>query len=164
MILPLHSLPFPVVYPKVSYLAHYFSLSTQLLAKWSLRIPSYIICMLMTTRYRSLLQILLYLLNLSPQLSLTYSPRWTRTNCFWIHHKLNLTLNNNISNFLILQINLSASQSESWLHLWLWHVFDQIISVSKSSYPRHLSNSSSSPSFCSHSSCKLTCLQQTLLL
>ena len=58
--------------------------------------------------------------------------------------------------------------SQSWLHLWLWHVFlwtnqlcFQILSFS---HPRHPSNSSSSSSFCSHSPCKFTCLQQTWLL
>ena len=58
--------------------------------------------------------------------------------------------------------------SQSWLHLWLWHVFlwtnqlcFQILSFS---HPRHPSNSSSSSSFCSHSPCKFTSLQQTRLL
>ena len=58
--------------------------------------------------------------------------------------------------------------SQSWLHLWLWHVFlwsDQL-SVQILSFPlsRHSSYLSSSSSFCSHSSCKFTCLQQTWLL
>ena len=66
MIPSLHTLLFPVVYPKVPYLAHSFSLSIQLLlARWSQKIPSNIICMLMTPSCTSLslLQILLYLLK-----------------------------------------------------------------------------------------------------
>ena len=44
MIPSLHSLLFPVVYPKVPYLAHYFLLSILLLfARWSQKIPSNII-------------------------------------------------------------------------------------------------------------------------
>ena len=70
--------------------------------------------------------------------------------------------------------NLSLSNdiipvcSQSWFHLWLWHVFlwsNQLcIQILSFSYPRHPSNSSSSSSFYSHSSCKFTCLQQTWLL
>ena len=69
MIPSLHSLLFPVVYPKVPYLAHYFLLSILLLfARWSQKIPSNIICMLMTPSCTSLslLQILLYLLTHLP--------------------------------------------------------------------------------------------------
>ena len=48
MIPSLHSLLFLVVYPKVPYLAHSFSLSIQfLLARWSQKIPSNTICTLM---------------------------------------------------------------------------------------------------------------------
>ena len=58
--------------------------------------------------------------------------------------------------------------SQSWLNLWLWHVFlwsNQLcIQILSFSYPRHPSNSSSSSSFYSHSSWKFTCLQQTRLL
>ena len=58
--------------------------------------------------------------------------------------------------------------SQSWLHLWLWHVFlwsNQLcIQILSFSYPRHPSNTSSSSSLYSHSSCKFTCLQQTWLL
>ena len=114
MIPSLHSLLFPVVYPKVPYLAHSFLLSTLLLlTRWSQKIPSNIICMLMTPSctYLSLLQILLYLLIHLPPLSLTSSPGWTWTNCSSIHLKLNffsLAQNNNVLNFLILQTYLSA--------------------------------------------------------
>ena len=107
MISSLHTLLFPVVYPKVSYLAHSFLLSIQLLsARWSQKIPSNIICTLMTPSCTSLslLQILLYLLKHLPPLSMTFSPGWTWTNCFSIHLKLNffsLAQNNNVSNFLI---------------------------------------------------------------
>ena len=107
MIPSLHSLLFPVVYPKVPYLAHSFSLSIQLLlARWSQKIPSNIICTLMTPSCTSLslLQILLYLLKHLPPLSMTFSPGWTWTNCFSIPQKLNffsLAQNNNVSNFLI---------------------------------------------------------------
>ena len=62
MIPSLHFLLFPVVYPKVPYLAHSFSLSIQLLlARWSQKIPSNIICTLMTPSCTSLslLQLLL---------------------------------------------------------------------------------------------------------
>ena len=72
MIPSLHSLLFPVVYPKVPYLAHSFSLSIQLLsARWSQKIPSNIICTLMTPSCTSLshLQILLYLLKHLPPLT-----------------------------------------------------------------------------------------------
>ena len=58
--------------------------------------------------------------------------------------------------------------SQSWLHLWLWHVFlwtNQLsVQILSFSHPRHPSNPSSSSSFCSHSPCKFTCLQQTWLL
>ena len=107
MIPSLHFLLFPVVYPKVPYLAHSFSLSIQLLlARWSQKIPSNIICTLMTPSCTSLslLQLLLYLLKHLPPLSMTFSPGWTWTNCFSIHQKLNffsLAQNNSISNFLI---------------------------------------------------------------
>ena len=83
MIPSLHSLLFPVVYPKVPYLAHYFLLSILLLfARWSQKIPSNIICMLMTPSCTSLslLQILLYLLTHLPPLSMTFSPGWIWTN------------------------------------------------------------------------------------
>ena len=107
MIPSLHSLLFCVVYPKVPYLAHSFSLSIQLLlARWSQKIPSNIICTLMTPSCTSLslLQLLLYLLKHLPPLSMTFSPGWTWTNCFSIHQKLNffsLAKNNSVSNFLI---------------------------------------------------------------
>ena len=75
------------------------------------------------------------------------------------------------SNKLISQQWYHPSQflcSQSWLHLWLWHVLlwsNQLcIQILSFSYPRHPSNSSSSSSFYSHSSCKFTCLQQTWLL
>ena len=102
-----HSLLFRVVYPKVPYLAHSFSLSIQLLlVRWSQKIPSNIISTLMTPSCTSLslLQMLLYLLNHLPPLSMTFSPGWTWTNCFSIHQKLNffsLAQNNSVSNFLI---------------------------------------------------------------
>ena len=114
MIPSLHSLLFPVVYPKVPYLAHYFLLSILLLfARWSQKIPSNIICMLMTPSCTnlSLLQILLYLLTHLPPLSMTFSPGWIWTNYSLIHQKLNffsLAQNNNVSNFLILLTYLSA--------------------------------------------------------
>ena len=107
MIPSLHSLLFLVVYPKVPYLAHSFSLSMQLLlARWSQKIPSNIMYTLMTPSCTSLslLQILLYLLKHLPQLSMTFSPGWTWTNFFSIPQKPNffsLAQNNNVSNFLI---------------------------------------------------------------
>ena len=107
MIPSLHSLLFLVVYPKVPYLVHSFSLSIQLLlARWSQKIPSNIICTLMTPSCTSLslLQLLLYLLKHLLPLSMTFSPGWTWTNCFSIHQKLNffsLAQNNSVSNFLI---------------------------------------------------------------
>ena len=114
MVPSLHSLLSPVVYPKVPYLAHFFLLSILLLlTRWSQKIPSNIICTLMTPSCTSLslLQILLYLLTHLPPLSLTFSPGWTWTNYYSIHQKLNffsLAQNNNVSNFLILQAYLSA--------------------------------------------------------
>ena len=116
MIPPLHSLLFPVVYPKVPYLAHSFLLSILLLlVRWSQQIPSNTICMLISMTPScislSLLQILLYVLKHLPPLSLTFSPGWTWTNCSSIHLKLNFSLlaqNNSVSNFLILQTYLSA--------------------------------------------------------
>ena len=127
----------------------------------------------------SLLQILLYVLKHLPTLSLTFFPGWTWTNCSSTHLKLNffsLAQNNSASNFLILQTYLSAMISSQSVplpailasSLTLWHVFFwtnklcfQILSFS---HPRHPSNPSSSSSFCSHSSCKFPCLQQTWLL
>ena len=82
MIPNLHSLLFPVVYPKIPYLAHFFLLSILLLlARWSQKIPSNTICTLMTPSCTSLslLQILLYLLKLWPPLSLTFFPGWNWT-------------------------------------------------------------------------------------
>ena len=114
MIPSLHSLLFPVVYPKVPYLAHSFLLSILLLlARWSQKIPSNTICTLMTPSCTSLslLQILLYVLKHLPPLSLTFFPGWTWTNCSSILLKLNFFLlaqNNSVSNFLILQTYLSA--------------------------------------------------------
>ena len=147
MIPSLHYLLFPVVYPKVPYLAHSFLLSILLLlARWSQKIPSNTICTLMTPSCTSLslLQILLYVLKHLPPLSLTFFPGWTWTNCSSIHLKLNFFLlaqNNSISNFLILQTYLSAmisSQSVPLLtilasSLTLTCLFsEQINSVSKS--------------------------------
>ena len=55
MIPSLHFLLSPVVYPKVPYLAHFFLLSILLLlARWSHKIPSNIICTLMTPSCTSL--------------------------------------------------------------------------------------------------------------
>ena len=114
MIPSLHSLLFPVMYPKVPYLAHSFLLSILLLsARWSQKIPSNTICTLMTPSCTSLslLQILLCVLKHLPPLSLTFFPGWTWTNCSSIHLKLNffsLAQNNSVSNFLILQTYLSA--------------------------------------------------------
>ena len=76
MIPSLHSLLFPVAYPKVPYLAHPFLLSILLLlARWSQKIPSNIICTLTTPSCTSLslLRILLYLLKHLPPLSLKFS-------------------------------------------------------------------------------------------
>ena len=59
----------------------------------------------------SLLQIQLLHSKYSPILFLTYSPGWTLTNCSSFHPKLNsysLVQNNNGSNFLNLQLYLSA--------------------------------------------------------
>ena len=124
---------FSVVYPKVPYLAHTYSLSILLLlARWSQQIPSNTICTLMTLSCTSLslLQILLYLLKHLPTLSLSFSPGWTWTNCFSIHKKWisshwHKTTTSIIfwSNKLISQQWNHPSRSRSWLHLWLWHVF-----------------------------------------
>ena len=65
---------------------------------------------------------------------------------------------------MILSQSVQFLCSQSWLHLWLWHVFlwsnQLFIKILSFSYPRHPSNLSSSSSFYSHSSCKFTCLQQ----
>ena len=117
--IPLHlSQIFLVVYLKVPSLAHFFSLFIQLLiqlllALSSQRTQSNTTSMLMTPSctFLSLLQIQLLHLKYSPILSLTYSPGWTLTNCSSIHLKLNsysLVQNNNGSNFLNLQLYLSA--------------------------------------------------------
>ena len=93
----LHSLLFPVVYPKVLYLAYSFSLWIQLfLARWSQKIPSSIICTLMTPSCTSLslLQNTNSSLSLeTPTLSLTFSPGWIWTNYYFsIHQKLHFSL------------------------------------------------------------------------
>ena len=121
------------------------------------KVPSNIICTLMTPSCTSLslLQILFYFLKQLPSLPLTYSPGWTRTNCFSIHHKLNFFLlaqNNNCLKFSDLT-NLSLSNdiipvsSSARNHLWLWHIFlwsNQLcIQILSFSHPRHPSNSSS---------------------
>ena len=89
----------------------------------------------------------------------------------WISSHWHKTTTSQIfwSNKLISQQWYHPSQflcSQSWLHLWFWHVFlwsNQIcIQILSFPHPRHPSNSSSSSSFCSHSSCKFTCLQQNL--
>ena len=166
MIPSLHSLISPVVYPKpkVPYLAHSFSLYTIyfLLARWSKKIPSNTICTLMTPAVHLFHSYKFYSIswNTSPILSLTFFPGWTWTNCSLIHLKLNFFLlaqNSSVSNFLILQIYLSAMISipvsssicsQSWLHLWLWHVFlwsyQLSVQILSFSHPRHSSNSSSS--------------------
>ena len=86
--------------PKVPYLVYCFSLSIQLLlARWSQKIPSDIICTLMTPSCTTCTSLSL----LSP-LSLKFSLRWIWTNCSSIHQKLNIFLfaqNKNVSNFLI---------------------------------------------------------------
>ena len=103
-----------MVYLKVPSLAHFFSLFIQLLlALSSQRTQSNTTSMLMipSCTFLSLLQIQLLHLKCSPILSLTYSPGWTLTNCSSIHPKLNfysLVQNNNGSNFLNLQLYLSA--------------------------------------------------------
>ena len=105
---------YPVVYPKVPYLAHSFLLSILLiLARWSQKILPNTICTLMTPSCTSLslLQILLYLLKHLPTLSLTFFPGWTWTNCSYNHLKLTFFLlaqHNSVSNFLILRTYLSA--------------------------------------------------------
>ena len=166
--------------PKVPYLAHSFSLSIQLLlARWSQKIPSNIICTLMTPSCTSLslLQIRLYLLkhhhfqwhSLLDELEQTASQSLKN----WISSHWHKTTTSQIfwSNKLISQQWYHPIQflcSQSWLHLWLWHVFlwsNQLcIQILSFSFPRHPSNSSSSSSLYSHSSCKFTCLQQTWLL
>ena len=145
MIPSLHSLLFPVVYPKVPYLAHSFLLSILLLmVRWSQKIPSNTICMLMTPSCTSLslLKILLYVLKHLPPLSLTFFPGWTWTNCSSIHLKLNFFLlaqNNSVSNFLILQTYLSAmisSQSVPLLAILASSLTLTCLSLNKSTlYP-----------------------------
>ena len=135
MIPSLHSLLFPVVYPKVPYLAHSFLLSILLLlARWSQKIPSNTICMLMTPSCTSLslLQILLYVLKHLPPLSLTFFPGWTWTNCSSIHLKVNFFLlaqNNSVSNFLILQTYNIIPISSSARNLGF--IFDSDMSFSE---------------------------------
>ena len=139
MIPSLHSLLFPVVYPKVPFLTNAFY--SWYYSSWFDDLNKFpnihcIICTLMTPSCTSLSlqRILFYLLKDLPPLSMTFSPGWTWTNCSSIHQKLNFLLSaqyNNVSYLLILETNLSAmisSQSvflcsQSWFHLWLWHVF-----------------------------------------
>ena len=135
MIPSLHSLLSPVVYPKVPYLAHSFLLSILLLlARWSQKIPSNTICTLMTPSCTSLslLQILLYLSKHLPTLSLQFFPGWTWTNCSSIHLKLNF--------FLLAQNNSISS----------FQILQTYLSAMISSQS----------SFCSHSTCKFTCLSK----
>ena len=76
MIPSLHSLLFPVVYPKVPYLAHSFLLSIGYYS-WLGDLKKFPqICTLMTPSCTSLslLQILLYVLKHLPPLSLTFFP------------------------------------------------------------------------------------------
>ena len=104
------------------------SLLYSLLRTWSTPFPFHSLYILYTTRIglvisknslkyhlyaddTQLLQILLYLLKHLPTLSPTFFPGWTWTNCSSIYLKLNFFLlaqNNSVSNFLILQIYLSA--------------------------------------------------------
>ena len=76
----------------------------------------------------------------------------TKQQCLKFSDLTNLSHSNDIiSQFLC---------SQSWLHLWLWHVFlwsNQLcIQILSFSHPRHSSNSSSSSSIYSHSSCKFS--------
>ena len=136
MIPSLHSLLFPVVYPKVPYLAHSFSLSIQLLlARWSQKIlsisfvrwwhpavhlfHSYNFCSISWNTYyhfqwHSLLDELeQILLNPSKTEFLVIDTKQQRLK---FSDLTNLSLSNDI-------IPVSSSARKSWLHLWLWHVF-----------------------------------------
>ena len=92
------------MYLKVPYLAHCFLLSVLLLlARWSKKIPSNIICTLMTPWWHADVHLF--------HSYKFFSPGWTWKNCSSIHLKLNFFLlaqNNNVSNFLILQTYLSV--------------------------------------------------------
>ena len=181
MIPSLHSLLFPVVYPEVPYSAHSFSLSIQLLlARWSqknsLKYHLYAddtqLCISFTPTNSVLISWNTYhhfqWHSLQDGLEQTASQSINN----WMSSHWHKTTTSQIfwSNKLISQQWYHPSQflcSQSWLHLWLWHVFlwsnQLFIQILSFSYPRHPSNSSSS-SFYSHCSCKFPCLQQTWLL
>ena len=149
-----------------------------LLARWSQKIPSNIICTLHDDRH--------------PAVHLFHSYKFCSVSWNTYHHfqwhslldELEQTASQSIKNWVSSYLGTKQQRpqiSQQWyhpfptstsarnlncLHLWSDMFFsDQINSVSKTchfSYPRHLSNSSSSSSFYSHSSCKFTCLQKTL--
>ena len=106
--------------------------------------------------------------------SLSFSPRWTWTNCSSIHRKLyswSLAENNNVSNLLISQTMISAiisSQSVSLLAILVPTVSVTCISLIKSTLYLNLVIFTFVTvvefvifsSFGSNSSCEFTCLQQ----
>ena len=110
-----------VVYPKVPYLAHSFSLYTtppgSVISQNSLKYQ--FICWWHPDvhLFHSNKLCLQRLSILLPPLLLTFSPGWIWTNYSSIHQQLNffsLAQNNNISNLLILQTYLLAMLSSQW--------------------------------------------------
>ena len=96
----LHSLLSPVVYPKVSYWVHSFSFSIQLLlALWSKKSLKYHLYVRWYADETHLYNVYISFkfhfnefcsLSIeSPPLSLTFSPGWTWTNCFFSYQKVN---------------------------------------------------------------------------
>ena len=172
-----------MVYSKVPYLAHSFLLSTLLLlARWSQKIPSNIICTLMTpscyisfTSTNSSLSLntltttftdILSWMNLNKLLLNPSKTEFlligTKQQRLKFSDLTNLSLSNDIIPVSFSARNLGfIFDSDMSLILWSNQLCIQILSFS---HPRHPSNLSSSFSFCCHCSRKLTCLQQTWLL
>ena len=129
MIPSLHFLISPVVYPKVPYLPTLCTTLDSVILKNSLKYHLYADDTQMYISFTPTNSAL----SLETTLSLIFFPEWTWTNCSSIHLKLNFFLYGTKQQCLKFSDLTLISQQwyhpsqflclQSWLHLWLWHVF-----------------------------------------